>query len=82
MQIGDIELLYLGNKSVAAVWQGRHLQPDTLLECSSGTLTAAEYVAIKAMQDGVSDCAAVRLFCARWLGDPGEIESAEAVLIH
>lgn len=82
MRIGDMELLYLGNKHVAAVWQGKHLQPESLVECSTGTLTAAEYVAIKAMREGVTDCAAVRLFCARWLDDPGEIESAEGVVIH
>nr|CRY96485.1 hypothetical protein [uncultured prokaryote] len=81
MKFGDIELAYLGNKQVVAVWGRERLLPGSLVDCEQGTLTAAEYVALHAVRTGRGGSAAVAIFCSH-LDDLGEIESARTVALH
>lgn len=81
MRVGDLDLYYLGNRQVAAVWHGIHVLPSSLIECDQGTLTAAEYVALYAIKAGKLT-PAVRAFCMTGLPDVGSIEYAEGIPVH
>lgn len=80
MRFGEIELLNIGNKRVAAVWNGLQVFPDSLLECELGTLTVAEYVAMVAIRSGRVN-GAVALFCQH-MPMPGEVEFVQGEKIH
>lgn len=80
MRFGEIELFNVGNKQVAAVWNGIHIQPESLVECELGTLTAAEYVALFAARSGRFN-ASVALFCTH-MPLPGEVEHVQGERIH
>lgn len=80
MRVGEIELFNIGNKQVAAVWNGIHVLPDSLIECELGTLTAAEYVALYAVRTGRVN-GSVSLFCSH-MPIPGEVEYVQGERIH
>lgn len=81
MRFGELELVYFGNKQVAAMWGGKRVLPSSFVECDAGTLTAAEYVALYAIRhDRITP--AVRAFVMSGLSDPGEIEYCEGIAIQ
>lgn len=81
MRVGEIELIDVGAHQVVAIWGHERLSPDSLVECDAGTLTAAEYVAFKAIREGKGGHSQVARFCSA-LPDVGFIDQADAVTLH